>query len=71
MRYAITRYKSHRRDEAYRIYVTDNLRIIGKNTGTYMDKRYYDMVNPKIQDNRTGEEIVADVLSRAGIEVIN
>ena len=71
MRYAIARYKSHQRDEAYRIYVTDLLRIIGKASGGNIDKRYWDIINPTPQDSRTGDEIVADVLEKAGIEVIN
>lgn len=32
MRYAETRYRQHQRDVAYRIYLADNLRIIGENT---------------------------------------
>lgn len=32
MRYVIARYRQHQRDVAYRIYLADNLRIIGENT---------------------------------------
>ena len=75
MRYAIARYQSQRRDLAYRIYVTDCLRIISENTakiskGSYITAKFADIINPKPVDNRTGEEIAAGIIKRAGIEVI-
>ena len=38
--------------------------------GYYMDVKFEDVVNSKPVDNRTGEEIAADIINRAGIEVI-
>ena len=75
MRYAMARYQSQQRDLAYRIYVTDCLRIISENTakiggGSYITAKFEDIINPKPVDNRTGEEIAADIINRAGIEVI-
>ena len=75
MRYAIARYQSQRRDLAYRIYVTDCLRIISENTakmggGSYITAKFADIINPKPVDKRTGEEIAADIIKQAGIEVI-
>ena len=75
MRYAMARYKSQQRDLAYRIYVTDCLRIISENTaklvcGSYITAKFADIINPTPVDDRTGEEIAADIINRAGIEVI-
>ena len=75
MRYAIARYQSQQRDLAYRIYVADCLRIISENTakiggGSYITAKFFDIINPKPVDNRSGEEIAADIIKRAGIEVI-
>ena len=75
MRYATARFNQHQRDLAYRIYVTDCLRMATENTakmsqGAYTAVRFYDIINPKQSDNRTGEEIAADIIERAGIEVI-
>ena len=75
MRYAIARYQSQQRDFAYRIYVTDCLRIISENTakmggGSYITAKLADIINPKPVEDRTGEEIAADIIKRAGIEVI-
>ena len=75
MRYAIARYQSQQRELAYRIYVTDCLRMATENTakmskGAYTAARFYDIINPKPVDIRTGEEIAAEIINRAGIEVI-
>ena len=75
MRYAMARYQSQQRDLAYRIYVSECLRIISENTakmggGSYITAKLSDIINPKPADNRTGEEIAADIIKRAGIEVI-
>ena len=75
MRYAIARYNQHQRDLAYRIYVSDCLRMVTENTakmsnGAYTVAKFSDIINPKPVENRTGEEIAADIIKRAGIEVI-
>ena len=75
MRYVITRYQSQQRDLAYRIYVSDCLRIITENTakfggGSYMELHFTELINPKPKDTRSGVEIFDDIVSRAGIEVI-
>ena len=75
MRYAMARFNQHQRDLAYRIYVTDCLRIISENTakmggGSYITAKFADIINPKPADNRSGEEIAADIIKLAGIEVI-
>ena len=74
MRYAIARYQSQQRDLAYRIYISDCLRIISENTakmgcGSYITAKFADIINPKPVDNRTGEEIAADIIKKAGLEV--
>ena len=75
MRYATARFNQHQRDLAYRIYVTDCLRMATENTakmsqGSYTAARFYDIINPKPVGSRAGEEIAADIIKRAGIEVI-
>ena len=75
MRYAIARFNQHQRDLAYRIYVAECLRMISENAasgggGSYMAVKFEDIITPKPVDNRTGEEIAADIIKRAGIEVV-
>lgn len=60
--------------EAYRIYVTDALRLVAENTARYaggncIKARYIDVVEPKKQDNRTCEEITADIVERCGLTI--
>lgn len=62
------------RSDAYRLYVTDALRTVAENTaryagGNYIKVRYADIIEPKKQDNRTCEEITADVVARCGLVV--
>lgn len=54
----------------YRIYVANSLRTIAKNGGSYPTDYYYDLLHPKAKDNRTAEQIVADVIRKAkeGVE---
>ena len=75
MRYALARYKEFTRERAYRVYVTDCLRAIAENTanfagGNYITNRFADAcIKVKAVDNRTGEEIAADVIKRTGLVV--
>lgn len=74
MRYAIARYNQHQRDLAYRIYLSECVRITTLNTanftgGSYIEKKFMDILNPQPEDNRTAVEIVADVFEKMGIEV--
>lgn len=74
MGYCAARFVELARAEAYRIYVTDALRIVAENTaqyagGNYIKARYTDMIEPKKQDNRTCEEITADIVARCGLTI--
>ena len=58
------------KDTAYRVYVTDCLKLIAENTGNISLKlRYYDIIYQKKVDTRTGDEIVEDIIKRAGLVV--
>ena len=76
MRYVVSKYKEQQKEMAYRVYVTECLRITTENTakqsgGSYIDKPFTDFIgNNKPKDERTAEEIIADVAKRAGLEVI-
>lgn len=64
------------RETMYQAYVTDVLKAIATNTayrggGEMLTARFFDCIHPpKLQDQRTGDEIAADVIKRAGLEVI-
>lgn len=70
----MARLNERAKTEAYRIYVTDALRLVAENTaryasGDYIKARYADMIEPKKQDNRTCEEITAEVVARCGLTI--
>ena len=70
----MSRYKREQEEKAYRVYVTDALRLTVENTakfagGNYIKARYIDIIEPKKRDNRTCEEITADIIQRCGLVV--
>ena len=77
MRYVLAEYRREQEDKAYRIYVTDALRLISENTassvgGKYITARFADVIAPpKEEDNRTCEEITAEIIERCGLVVNN
>ena len=76
--------KERMRNELYQVYVTDCLQAICNNTANYVvpgvedvitvgstvNKRWYSIMNPPPEDTRSGEEIVLDVIKKAGLEVV-
>ena len=61
--------------ERYRTYIADCLWAIAKNTangfgGTWFEMRYTAIGEHERDDKRTGDEIAADIIARAGLEVI-
>lgn len=65
-RYVFARFEQDAREKAYRVYVTDVLKILAENTakysgGSYMKIRYYDLIRPKPEENRTPEEIIGNM----------
>ena len=73
--FCISLFQKELEDKAVKIYYAECLRIISENTakmggGSYITAKLADIINPKPVDNRAGEEIAADIIKRAGIEVI-
>ena len=77
MRYAIARYQSQQRELAYRIYVTDCLRITTENTAKtvhaltegkaevhVMGIRFADVLENKPVDNRTADDIIEGIRNK-------
>lgn len=55
------------REEAYRIYVTRSLQLIPQNQ--HIVKAYDEIIHPVEVDNRSGDEIAADIIERAGLKL--
>ena len=73
--FCISLFQKEQEEKAVKIYYAECLRIITENTakiggGSYITVKLDDILNPKQVENRTGEEIAADIIKRAGIEVV-
>ena len=69
--HCVSLFLKEQEEKRYRAYVTDTLMLISENTarfvseGKYMNRRWADALKP--QDNRTGDEIAAEVILNAGL----
>lgn len=75
LRYATSKATVSVHDKAYRAYMSEGLRMISETTakrygGSYLAVKLDDIMHPKPKDERTGEEIAAELFSRMGIKVI-
>lgn len=63
--------------ELWQNYMADAARICTENTAktagsesAYLSKRFIEVLHPPKEDKRSGDEIVMDVITRAGLVVI-
>lgn len=66
MRYVEARIDEYNREEAYRIYVSKSLQLAPQ--GKWLTIQYQDLLNPKEEETRSGDEIVEDIMLRAGLQ---
>ena len=66
MRYVEARFDEYNRDEAYRIYISKSLQLIPQDK--YLTKNYSDILKPEKKDDRSGEDIVSDIMLKAGLK---
>ena len=69
-----TKIKVNHENDVFMVYITECARMISENAskfvgGSYMLAKFNDVIHPQPVDNRTGEEIVADVIDKIGLEV--
>lgn len=56
-------------------YIAKGIKMLTENTaraagGSYLAVSYTDIIHPKPKDERTGDEIVADVIMGAGLKIV-
>lgn len=54
------------RDWTFRHYVSNSLKLIPENK--YIQPTLYEVLNPQPEDDRTADEIVLDIMTRAGLK---
>ena len=69
MNYITALFKKEQQEMLFRVYVAEGIKVLTENTGRGITTHYTDLISPKPKDNRTGEEIVADVVKRCGLVV--
>ena len=72
--HCISLFNRQAKEEAYRAYVTDTLKALNDNFakhfgGAFYQTRYVDVVNPKEETDKSGDEIARDIIKRAGLKV--
>lgn len=76
MSYLRPAWEEHVREETFRIYLTDAAQVIAENTariggGRTISKRWAELAGlngpSRPVDNRTAEEIIADIAGKAGL----
>jgi hypothetical protein len=61
--------------EILRRYITDGIQMITQNTAgrderLYLSIGYEDIINPKPEESRSAEDVVADVVKNAGLKLV-
>lgn len=70
LRYVTARFKQERREETYRIYLSETLRLLPQRKG--FKKSYEEIISQtekKTEDTRTGKEVAEEVAERMGIKI--
>jgi hypothetical protein len=58
-------FKKEMQEKSYRIYVTDALQLLTKKFGgEYLKNRFYDVIEPHIEETRTAEEVIDDIRNK-------
>jgi hypothetical protein len=65
----VARFLQDYEDLSYRIYTTDVLRTVAMGMKYQSVQRYAELIDHAPKDERSGEEIAADVISRCGLKV--
>lgn len=61
--------------DIFQDYIANGIQMISENTARkagdrYLSLSYREVIHPKPVDNRTGDEIVEDIILRAGLTVV-
>ena len=71
MNYMVARFLQETEDLSYRIYTTDMLRVVAMGQRIQSVQRFAELIDHAPQDQRSGDEIAADVIQRCGLKVKN
>lgn len=64
--HVISEARARNEERLYRIYASDMLKAIAEGVGFEVNMRYADIINDEV-DTRTGDEIAAEIIEKAGL----
>lgn len=72
MRYVVAKAEQQAEDKAYRIYVTDGLKMIAENTqrfagGSRFERRFWDVIKKVPEETRTSDEIIQGIRDKISL----
>lgn len=67
LRYVEARIAEDREEYAYKAYMTDGIQLAPQSK--YIVARWCDLIAQKTIDNRSGDEIAMDIITRAGLSL--
>lgn len=73
--HCVTELERESKEHSYQVYVTNTLKMIAESVskyggGSYPAQTWIDITKPQPVDTRTGNEIVADIVSKAGLTLV-
>jgi hypothetical protein len=69
VKYMVARFFQDYEDLSYRIYTTDMLRVVAMGQRVQSVQRFAELIDHAPKDQRSGDEIAADVIQRCGLKV--
>ena len=67
MRYVKARIEEYHREETYRFFVTESLRLAPQ--GKVINKSYVELLKPQTVETRTGKEVADEVAEKLGTKI--
>lgn len=72
--HALAFLRREREEELYRSYLAETVRLAGEDIarltgGQYLAKSWSELISPEMPDERSGDEIAADVIRKAGLKL--
>lgn len=73
--HCITELERESKERSYQVYVTGTLKMIAESVskyggGSYPAQTWADIIKSRLADTRTGNEIVTDIVNKAGLTLI-
>lgn len=71
MEYCIVSFRKQQEEMAWRVYVSDALKLVAENTerfagGAHMSKRFFDFIKPQSSEQLTSSQVISNIRNKIG-----